>query len=1510
MRSEVMGPQHRRPFHAAAGLMVAALLAVTPLLEAGSTGTTSLVTPQGSGAGTANGDYVSSGLDTFYRYFIEVPAGVSRLAVQLFDADVGAGGANEENAGRDRDRNGYNSTVTYTLLDPSGTARTTRFTTGSTTAPTGGDNAWLDLYNATGNSVRDEFGAASFANNNGTANWSAAWIETDGGGAGTGAGAIRVTGGELRLQDDVSGTPSIQRQADLLGTPGLDLAMAFLTFDFRTSGNVDDDDEISVEVSANGGGSWTTLETFSNDGSGSRSYNITAFIANNTRVRFILEGGYTGTEFFFVDDVQITDGPKTAGHWELRVDMSPAVTGGDDINALGIRAHDGTADSGGTELNVYYDSHNQYGINPPGSGTTSRSYDYFPYVTSGCSVSKNDFDHDSNSGTTGSMTFASRTGAFSQSFTSAALSANDVWRRDTIAGWTSDQLATDYGIWSTDLTITSYLVNGTPNGNYANLYLGTFQAAANPPAANPTANTFRVYLPTDAAAAPVKPYLEQLLTFKSGPNPVLVGQTARYSVTVRLVNPTPQAVTFSTPSNVVTARVPGAGAVYAGNVQVGQGTIVSQPAVGGTGDVVWNPGTLAAGDTRILAYEIDVSPTIAGQRIPVTATPASGNGTRARWLDETGNTAQARAAYLFGPLCELAVTEAALLTEAVVASFGAVATAEGVAVEWATASETGTAGFELYRLGAGGRWTRVGDRLLRAVPEAPQGATYRLLDPDAATGPQSWAVVEVEADGDRRVHGPFTVAAEPGDVETLQPFTRVPHPARAAAPRRASAAGRTDTDAGHSGEDDGRVTEAAKASRRSDVLHLAVRQTGLHGITADEIAAAFDESPDKVRREIEKGRLALTRGGEPVAWLPQADGIVFYGEAVDSLYTRDAAYRLARDRGVTMERAVAAPAGGVPAADFAESRDLERDLLPATVVATDPESDYWFWDFVLGGSPGFDAKTFALEAPGAATGPASLTVRLHGATATGIAGEHHVTVSLNGTLLGESQWQGIAPQVATFAVAPALLTGAGDQVEVRGLLDSGAPFSVVYVDGFELAYPRRFRAVGDALRFRVGAEPLVTVGGFSTAAVLLLDVTDPASPRAVDGGVVDADPEGGFRLSFAPTPGAAYAAAAAGALLSPVATRPWRDADLASSRNRGEYLVITTAELREAAERLAADRARQRLTTMVVELEEIQDEFAGGAASPHAVRDFLALAYATWRTPPHYVVLAGAGTLDYRDLLGLGGNLVPPLMAPSAGSLFPADNRFGDVDGDGLPEMAVGRIPVATAAELDAYREKVAAYEAADGTGWASSALVLADATDRGADFTAASDRAAALLPPGYQAELISLQTTPVPLAHDLLLQGLDQGASLVAYIGHGGLDRLSAGGLLDNADVPGLANAPHLPVVTAMTCAVNRFAVPGVPALGALLATAPNGGAAAVWAPSGLSVDAEAGLLAERFNRRLADPRLRRLGDLVLGALGDFQELGGSRTMLDIYTLLGDPALVVKRPAAPPASPGPATGE
>ncbi|HYH47166.1 MAG TPA: C25 family cysteine peptidase, partial [Thermoanaerobaculia bacterium] len=541
-------------------------------------------------------------------------------------------------------------------------------------------------------------------------------------------------------------------------------------------------------------------------------------------------------------------------------------------------------------------------------------------------------------------------------------------------------------------------------------------------------------------------------------------------------------------------------------------------------------------------------------------------------------------------------------------------------------------------------------------------------------------------------------------------------------------------------------------------------------------------------------------------------------------------------------------------------------------------------------------------------GDGTMTVALQGATDNATPGEHRAAVSVNGKLVGEAQWQGIAPIVETFTVPDGVLLETGNQVEILGTVGGGAPFSFYFVDGFEAGYPHRFEAEGDALAFTSDGNAQLTVSGFADPAIRLLDVTNPLRPSWLTGAAVDAD-SGAWRASFVPSASARYFAAGQSALKAPVAARPWSDDDLRATSNRADVLIVAPAGMEGEAERLASFRRSQGLQAVVAGLDEVADLFGNGTATPQALRSFLIYAKTRWSVKPRYVVLAGEGTLDYRNLQGFGDSVMPPLLVLAEGGLFPSDNRLADVNGDGRADMAIGRIPVLTAAELGSYVDKILAYENAGSPAWAANALMLADSADGGASFSQQSDQIAAQLPSGFAIDRIYLDTEPLAQARARLFQGIDTGASLIDFVGHGGLDRLSAGGLLTSADVPGLANGERLPVVTAMTCTVNRFAVPGVPSLGELLVKSQDGGAAAVWGPSGLSSHGEARHLAEIFYRRASDPADGRLGDWVLQSMKDFAALGGDEGMLDIYNLLGDPTLVVRRGPAP-APAGGSSGE
>src|SRR5205085_2723118 len=129
----------------------------------------------------------------------------------------------------------------------------------------------------------------------------------------------------------------------------------------------------------------------------------------------------------------------------------------------------------------------------------------------------------------------------------------------------------------------------------------------------------------------------------------------------------------------------------------------------------------------------------------------------------------------------------------------------------------------------------------------------------------------------------------------------------------------------------------------------------------------------------------------------------------------------------------------------------ERDAFAATALPLDPESDYWFWEYLQGDDPNFGHRAFPLDAPGIAAGGGALTVSLQGATASGVAGEHHALVALNGTPLGETSWTGIAARQATFAVPSGLLLATGNQVTVSAQTGAGASYSFFYVDSFDLS---------------------------------------------------------------------------------------------------------------------------------------------------------------------------------------------------------------------------------------------------------------------------------------------------------------------------------------------------------------------------------------------------------------------------------------------------------------------------
>lgn len=180
---------------------------------------------------------------------------------------------------------------------------------------------------ATAETVRDEFSAQSYANNDGSQNWAGDWREI-GESDGPTRGQVRVmTDGSnvyvLRLQN----RRGVERRADLTGATA-----ATLNFSYRRSSLDRSSDYVTVEVSGDGGGSWVELDRFSgrSDDSSYRSasYDISAYAAADTRIRFRGSSSMTGNDRVYFDNVEIdhngTPAAQLVAYYPLEGDAADA----------------------------------------------------------------------------------------------------------------------------------------------------------------------------------------------------------------------------------------------------------------------------------------------------------------------------------------------------------------------------------------------------------------------------------------------------------------------------------------------------------------------------------------------------------------------------------------------------------------------------------------------------------------------------------------------------------------------------------------------------------------------------------------------------------------------------------------------------------------------------------------------------------------------------------------------------------------------------------------------------------------------------------------------------------------------------------------------------------------------------------------------------------------------------------------------------------------------------------
>jgi hypothetical protein len=350
-----------------------------------------------------------------------------------------------------------------------------------------------------------------------------------------------------------------------------------------------------------------------------------------------------------------------------------------------------------------------------------------------------------------------------------------------------------------------------------------------------------------------------------------------------------------------------------------------------------------------------------------------------------------------------------------------------------------------------------------------------------------------------------------------------------------------------------------------------------------------------------------------------------------------------------------------------------------------------------------------------------------------------------------------------------------------------------------------------------------------------------------------------------------------------------------------EYLVVTHPLFRAQADRIASEKERAGLASAVVETTAAYDRFSAGFVEPRAIQALVRFAARASRSL-RYVLLVGDDSFDPLDHSGRGvPSLVPSLFSRDSGwGLVPSENLFADTDGDGRPDVAIGRLPVRTAADAEAAADKIVSQ--------ATALLALGDAhlavadnsTESDAPFRDDARRSLALLPSGSTLAWADVGQGPAA-ARAGILAAWQEGVLGTHYFGHGGLTEWADEQVLTTEDVSSLGAGWKPTALFTWACLSQyNLGVDG-PSLNESLVLQPGGGALASFGPAGITPPAGQAPLAARVYTELRVPGTS-LGEAIRRAKAAVAlSSPAAREVVDGFNLFGDPALVLPHPPVVP---------
>jgi len=292
---------------------------------------------------------------------------------------------------------------------------------------------------------------------------------------------------------------------------------------------------------------------------------------------------------------------------------------------------------------------------------------------------------------------------------------------------------------------------------------------------------------------------------------------------------------------------------------------------------------------------------------------------------------------------------------------------------------------------------------------------------------------------------------------------------------------------------------------------------------------------------------------------------------------------------------------------------------------------------------------------------------------------------------------------------------------------------------------------------------------------------------------------------------------------------------LKSLVDEAEYIIIGPQEFESASQPLL-DHRNSELTTAYVPLEEIYSEFLNeNNSEAEAILAFVENAVNNWSDNLAFALLMG-------DI-----EFVPTMYRGAGEYEYASDDLLAAIDGD-IPAVALGRYPARNVADVDAFVEKIIAYETNPELGlWRQRVTLVADDVSRPRDNDVTHIINSELLalnyiPPFIDVQKLYLTEYPEvsdasaygvvkPDATEALFDMLNNGTAIINYIGHGSSSTWAQEQLLEKnrGDIQFINTGMKLPIWIAGTCSWGQFDNPNTDAFSEDIIRLPMNGASAI---------------------------------------------------------------------------------